>query len=299
MKIILSGGTGLIGSAVKKIMEGKCELQTIGRSPSSDFYLDLNNQDTSTNYSFFREASHFVHCAGVTDEDFSKDASGAFLKASIQTSRIVNEAVNAGVQHLVYVSSAHVYGKLEGSISENSIINPISDYALGHYISERIFARAPVKSVLILRPCAVFGHLTDHDQFARWSLIPFAFPKSAITHNSIQIRSSGQQVRNFCGTEDIARELFNDIQLSRTGTRIKNVVGENDLTVLSFANLCASVYSEEFKLPCHVEHGPPDGKIAPLKYTSIYESQQPRQNLKEFLSEMLHELRRTTCLAQN
>src|SRR5262249_6980594 len=145
------------------------DLVRLGRGPGNDVTVDLAGRDTL----LLPDCDALVHCAGVTDEEVKADSGSALLRAGNGTDRLIAAAMAAGARRLAYVSSAHVYGTLTGHIDETLPPNPLSDYALAHYVAEQVLRRAALRpglAVRILRPCAVFGPLADPKRFRRWSL---------------------------------------------------------------------------------------------------------------------------------
>jgi UDP-glucose 4-epimerase len=206
-----------------------------------------------------------IHAAGVIDEDFA-DRGAAFRKAREGTRTLLSAARHAGVRRLAYVSSAHVYGPLAGRIDEATTPDPRSDYAIAHREAESAFEAACSSSdanVLIARPCAVFGMPPDLERFARWSLIPFSFPREAIS-GTIVLKSPGVQRRNFVSIEGVAGLVGGWLQAPGPGLTVANAPGPHEMAVYDFAGLCARIAEDETGRSCEVrrpevepERGPP------------------------------------------
>jgi UDP-glucose 4-epimerase len=288
MRIILTGAGGLIGSAVHRALAGENEVRTAGRSTSADMRVDLSDPDSVRRVDFTR-ADALIHCAGVTDEEFS-DPGRAFLKATLGMSALVERAKAAKVSKFVYISSAHVYGPLIGTLNELSPVNPLHDYAIAHYASEQILRRAtgPGFAGAVLRPCAVFGIPLSLESFNRWSLIPFAFPRGAVRDSVIALASSGLQVRNFVGNEDVAQTVADWLTepSSRPFTAI-NPVGKESMSVFAFANLCAQIGLEITGRDCAVTR-PEGGNVAPppFQYSTVDERYVGSANLRDCIRQL-------------
>lgn len=245
MRILLTGSTGLIGSAVLRRLRDEHDVVTLGRRATSDLQADLNDPGSLARAKFGR-LDALVHCAGVVDEDFVDDRARALLSATVGADALVRAAVAAGAHRLAYISSAHVYGPMMGHKDEASPPDPRSDYAIAHYATEQVFKRqiSPAVSGLALRPCAVFGDLPNPVEFRRWTLIPFSFPRDAAQSGHVVIRSTGAQRRNFVGTDDIAGTLGRWLNGAPTGWSAINPLGANTLSVFEFAQICVEVAQE-------------------------------------------------------
>lgn len=294
MRILLSGTTGLIGQAVKARLSAGHEVVSLGRGEGADVRVDLSDPAAVAGLEF-PSIDAFVHCAGVVDEDFRDSPDRALRMAVLGAGAAVDRAVAAGAKRLAYISSAHVYGPMVGAVDEATPINPISDYAISHFATEQVFARraSDSVSVLILRPCAVFGDLADTGRFRRWSLIPFSFPRDAITQSKIVIKSTGEQRRNFVGSEDIAHQIDYWLAHPATGRTVQNAIGATSATVHEFAKICAGLSERLNDHPCEVERVTPTGPTAgdDYDYRTLIPAAWPLQSLEAFAERLMSKLK--------
>src|SRR2546422_2467828 len=145
MRIAIAGATGLIGSAITiRLARGGHEIMTIGRRRQSDVKWDLC-AGRSLPANALRGCAALVHAAGIIDEDLAEPGS-AFVKAIRGSRALTVAAALAGIGKTLYVSSAHVYGQLEGRLDEDSPPDPVSDYAIAHYGAEQIFRASATES---------------------------------------------------------------------------------------------------------------------------------------------------------
>ncbi|UDY23111.1 NAD-dependent epimerase/dehydratase family protein [Nocardioides sp. Kera G14] len=272
MRIALTGSSGLIGSAMARHLSSEHEVITLGRRATADIQVDLSDPSAVAALDL-GEVNALVHCAGVVDEDFRDHPEAALRMAVFGADALVKAAVASGATHLVYVSSAHSYGPFVGKVDESTPINPVSDYAIAHFATEQVFRRQVKEGVagVALRPCAVFGDLPDASQFRRWSLIPFSFARDAVRDHTIVIRSTGEQRRNYVGTEDIAACGTRWLGSNAGGWGALNPLGQLSATVYEFAELCASLSEELTGIPCAITRMPPSGRTAgdDFEYTSL------------------------------
>ena len=258
LAIALTGGTGLIGSAVRNLLSESHPVVTIGRRRGADLVADLSQPDAVAAMDL-SGCEALVHCAGIVDEDFT-NSERAFRQATQGMAALVARAKAAGIRRFVYVSSAHIYGRFTGVISEASTPNPLHDYAIAHFASEQILRRAttPDFQALVLRPCAVFGIPPELARFRRWALIPFGFPKAAVEDGVIALASRGLQRRNFVGTEDIAQQIKQWLcEKNENPFTALNCVGKESMTVLAFAEMCSQISEKVTGRKCRITR--PDG----------------------------------------
>jgi UDP-glucose 4-epimerase len=249
--VAIAGASGLIGHAIASRLEsdGRRVLR-IGRSADADVVTDLARAGASPPAAL-PACEALVHAAGVTDEDFA-DPPRAWAKAREGAATLLAMARACGVRRIAYISTAHVYGPLQGRIDEAAATRPASEYARAHLETEtRLRAVSGDVSLLLARPCAVYGMPRSIERFARWSLIPFDFPRQA-AGGRIVLRSAGLQRRNFVPADGLADLVAGWLESAAEGVTVANAPGESEMSVYDFAQLCARIASEETGRPCEV-----------------------------------------------
>lgn len=292
MRILITGATGLIGSAIATELGRAHEVLTLGRHESSDIQVDLADTAAITALKL-PNIDALVHCAGVVDEDFRDHPERAMQMAMFGADALVQKAVAAGATRLVYISSAHVYGPMVGHVDEETASNPVSNYAIAHFATEQVFRRQAKGAVAgaALRPCAVFGTLPDPAGFRRWSLIPFSFPRDAVLEHKIVIRSSGEQRRNFVGTEDIAACCNAWLEAPADGWTGLNPLGSLTGTVFEFAQICAELSETVSGTPCEIVRVAPDGPTlgSDFNYGSVSSLTNGKQSVQSVLEHLMRD----------
>jgi len=279
MRIALAGASGLIGSAIAaQLRAAGHSIACIGRREDCEVRLDLAAARALPSGAL-AGCDALVHAAGVTDEDF-RNPETAFAKAADGAKILLAAAAAAGVKRLVYISSAHVYGPLEGALDESRPPNPISPYARAHHTTEAQF-RAADAAVLIARPCAVYGMPPVLERFARWSLIPFDFPRQAVS-GRIVLKSPGLQRRNFVPAEGLGYLVRWWLGQPASGTTVANAPGTAEMAVYDFARLCARIAAEEAGIEVAIERPEPTGALSdPLEYRTRVGGHLPGTNLED------------------
>lgn len=296
MRVAVIGATGLIGGFVTRRLRRVGEVVTVGRRADCDRLADLSKPETVARLDL-EGVDALVHCAGVVDEDFRADPVGAFVQSSVGMSTLVERCITLGIGTVVYFSTAHVYGPLVGRISEQTPVNPLSDYAVAHYTSEQTLKRYVLQghlAGLVLRPEAVYGIPTPLKAFDRWHLIPYSFPMEAVDRQEIVLRTSGTQSRNFVGADDVA--LYVDSYLasrSRPGTfTVLNPKGLDTLSVYEFAVKCAQHFSKITGKPCKISVPPASNRpgLEDHSYDSVHDLHRAQDRLDAYLDALLRVL---------
>ena len=94
-----------------------------------------------------------------TTQEIANNRSIAVKKNTIEFVKLIEWAEDIGIEHFIYISSAHVYGNLNRKINQHSNINPKSLYSCLHVFAENYIKSKFIKSTII-RPCSVFGDVS-------------------------------------------------------------------------------------------------------------------------------------------
>lgn len=290
--VAVAGASGLIGHAIATRLEGAGRrLVRVGRGAGCDVVADLCRPGASPPGAL-RGCGALVHAAGVTDEDFA-DPPRAWAKAREGASALLAMARESAVSRIAYISSAHVYGALEGSMDEATPARPRSDYARAHFETEEKFREGRESaSLLLVRPCAVYGMPPSLERFARWSLIPFDFPRQALA-GRIVLRSAGLQRRNFVPADAVAALVVGWLDAGTDAVTVANAPGESEMSVYDFALLCARIASEETGRACEVMRPEASGGAGtPFEYRSRVTGPLPGTPLEDHVRALVRALSR-------
>ena len=172
MRVFITGGTGLIGSHfAHEARAYGWEVVALHRREADTLYLEEHEcelaegdvrDDPEVLAELMTGCTHVVHAAALVY------ASGKWPKVRAinvdGTRNVLTAAVQAGVQHVVHISSVAVYGTVHGPVDEETPTD--SDLAPGDlYARSKREAEAVARgieeqrglAVTILRPSAVYG----------------------------------------------------------------------------------------------------------------------------------------------
>ena len=250
MKILLLGSNGVIGNGV--FLNFKKNQVIKVNSQSYNYNLG------SYNLKFFKKCDYFIHAAGVTEEEISKYGKKKTLRrANIATLKLLEHLIKKGCKNIIYISSLRVYSDFSQTLDERKTkLDPSEIYKFCHLETEKVFKKISLKKkikYLILRPGAVYGFPYIKYKINRLKLIPYAFPLSLYLYKNIKLKSSGEQMRNFCLNFDIGRNVRKWIKEEKKINLISNVKGDKTISVKKFALLCIKIYQKIFKFKANLE----------------------------------------------
>lgn len=246
MKIIVTGGTGFIGSHfLRAALEANHEVIALRRPGSSSrvpvdgpvrwVYADLSNTDFSSFGNLDR--SCLVHLAsyGVSPQPCEWDLA---LRYNVGDSiRLLTAAVQAGIRRFVICGTCLEYG---ASAARYEFVPPTAPLEpLGAYASSKAaqsvacagMAREHLLEMAILRPFTVFGEGQHQSNF--WP----SLQRAALAGEDFPM-TSGEQVRDFVEVSQVAETFLKTATLAdlKAGeTLIQNVGTGVPQTLRAFA----------------------------------------------------------------
>jgi len=199
VKAFVTGATGFIGGHVARLLrERGADVVALVRSPDKAGALrslgcELIEGDLSSEAAIRRGAegaNAVFHVGAVYKVGIPKSEHAAMHEANVRgTERVLDAAIDAGVQRIVYVSTCAVFGNTGGEVVDETYRRSGRDFTsyydetkfLAHEVAEdRIAKGAPI---VIVQPGGVYGP-DDHselgnviDQVARGKLPAKVFPE--------------------------------------------------------------------------------------------------------------------------
>jgi UDP-glucose 4-epimerase len=286
MRVALTGASGIAGQGIAAALaRAGHEVIAFGRREAPGRRLDLANPDSARALDW-GGAKALVHAAGITDENARDKELGP--RIAIESWRALLDAGRAaGVVRAVYISSAHVYGPLEGRIAEDAFPKPANDYARLHLASEQL-PRSLGFPAEILRACNLYGFPADLSRFERWALIPYGFPREAARDGRIVLKSPGMQARNFLSAARLGEIVAAGLETPAIGGRVRNAVGRDTMSVRDFASRVAGLARSVLGRDIAIEAPPPIPAPPKLELESSWaDTGQARDDLDGFLARML------------
>lgn len=211
MRILVTGGCGFQGSHLCDALFEKghevTSLNTLSdRSREEVVYgrrIWGSVTDKEVVEKSVREQDVVFHLAARVHVDESIKDPLAFIKANIEGTFNVLEAVRKNSNILVYASSCEVYGASEGEINERHELNPYSPYAASKAAADRLcfaYQKTYGIDVRIVRPFNVYG--CRQKDGPTGALIP-RLVTQALSGEGVKVYGTGEQGRDFVHVSDV------------------------------------------------------------------------------------------------
>jgi UDP-glucose 4-epimerase len=251
-RVLITGGLGYIGGRVAKHLARNSvgnELSVATRriaTPTPEWlvhgeivHLDVLGENIPA---VCRGIDSIVHLAAVNEIDSAESPSHALRVNAEGTLNVLSAAVKSGVKRFIYFSTAHVYGApLSGRITEQTLPKPAHPYAITHHAAEDfVLAEQAAGRIegIVIRLSNAFG-VPERANVNRWTLLINDLCRQAVTSQSLTLKTSGFQQRDFVTLHDVARavEHLIDVPSPLIKDGLFNLGGENSKTVYDTARL--------------------------------------------------------------
>ena len=260
MDILVTGGFGYLGGRIADYFSEKGDVVTILARRTPDYLKkfsarykvivgDITKPETLKGCCKSQEI--VIHTASLNEIACAKDSREAILVNGYGTRNVLEKAVNSKIALFIYLSTFHIYGKVNTSvINEDILPNPTHNYGISHRLGEMYcssFKERHNLNTVIFRISNGYG-APIHKNVNRWTLAINAFCLQAYKKKKIVLKSSGKQQRDFIGIPDIFQAL--QLIISKKDSLkhlVYNIGGENSLTIKEVAKIVAEAYEELYR----------------------------------------------------
>lgn len=258
MKVLITGGTGYLGTELVKLLTKNASITEIvvyDNLSRNNFNLFLGHKmenhakvklvigdilDSRLLKRQLKGVSVVYHLAANVTTPFSNTDPHFFEQVNHWgTAELVYAIEESEVSKVVYTSSTSVYGASKQSVSEDSIPNPRTFYGISKMRGEEHIMRLNDRLDTYILRC---GNVYGYSRSMRFDAVINKFVFEANFNRRISINGKGNQSRSFIHIDKITRVL-NDIIFSQVPSGTYNIVGKN-LAVLDIVDVLKEIYPD-------------------------------------------------------
>jgi dTDP-4-dehydrorhamnose reductase len=240
LKILVTGQSGILGSDLVPLLDGKYEVTAISRNPhhiprltaTTNFSLDITHFDKFQKLLDDSILDVIINCAALTDVDR--------CETNRKTARLVNaEAVGLLANHcarmgslLIHISTDYIFDGKAGPYSEDSTPNPINFYGVTKFQAEEAIKSSGCRHIIV-RTSFLYGMGADGgSRVPRWILDSHREKK--------EMKAAGDQFSNPAYSANLANAIVELMEIDFGG--IINVAGADYLSRYDFVMIAAEVF---------------------------------------------------------
>lgn len=250
MKILVTGGCGYKGSVLVPKLLAKGHEVTVVDIMWFGNYLEqhprlkvIQADIRHLQKEWVNDKEAIIHLASVANDPCSElDPKLSWEVGALSTMQLADLAVKEGVSQFIYASSGSVYGVSdEPQVTENTPLNPITEYNKNKMVSERVLlSYANDMIVQIVRPATVCGYSPR----MRLDVSVNMLTMQALTKGLITV-FGGDQTRPNIHIDDIT-----DLYLFLLDKKIAGVfnAGFENLSISDIAKQIVSIVPAEIKI---------------------------------------------------
>ena len=168
MNILVTGGCGYKGSVLVPKLLARChkvrvlDIMWFGNFLEPHPNLEIIQGDVcEIDKISLEDIDAIIHLSSVANDPCSDlDPKLTWEISALATMQLADKAARVGIGQFIYASSGSVYGiKEEEQVTEDLVLNPISEYNKTKMVSERVLlSYADKMKVQIIRPATVCGY---------------------------------------------------------------------------------------------------------------------------------------------
>jgi nucleoside-diphosphate-sugar epimerase len=262
MKILVTGGLGLIGHNVAAKLEAKehevviVDTQTTyGIIPQDelDYLLAERRKKIATDRIYRID---ITDCDGIDWVMREHEPDVVIHMASFPRQKVVNanpawgaqvmmeglinvleSAKRHQVERVVYISSSMVYGDFEDQVTEDSECNPIGQYGIMKLAGEHLvkdYHRRDAFDYVVIRPSAVYGPLDVEDR------VVAKFMLAAMRGETLKVNGA-EETLDFTYVDDAADGIVSAATRIMSANRIYNITKSHSVTLLEAAEMIVRI----------------------------------------------------------
>jgi UDP-glucose 4-epimerase len=214
-KVLVTGGFGFVGSWISHHLAEDHDIYILTKGEKRDLPFKFHYlQADLTNITNLRileaiEFDYVIHTASL-NEYFLPNYPNDALDVNTRGTRNLLDALNKNeLSKFIYLSTFHVYGKQDGTITEDTPCEPLSDYGITHLCAEQYVKMLCTKNnveFITLRLTNGYG-APKTPTIDKWYLVINDFVKSAFLTSKIMIRGNPFSVRDYIWLQDVCEVI--------------------------------------------------------------------------------------------
>jgi dTDP-4-dehydrorhamnose reductase len=236
MKILITGGTGFLGTKLMSLLSREHEVTgtCLTKRENDCLYLDITDENqVQTMFSELRP-DVVIHTAAISDPDLCESEKQKAWQINVEGTQNVTTACRAINSRLVYISTDYVFdGGKEDGYNEDDDPKPVNYYGLTKFEGEKII-QSNLQNYLIIRVPIFYGFNDEED---RLTFVTEVIDK---LNSGKEVYADNEQIRYPTWIDDIASAINELIEQDARG--VYHFSSKEGITKYQWALKIAHVY---------------------------------------------------------
>lgn len=233
MKILLTGGSGFIGSKIlNKLISNNSTSDVIALTSKQlndvkcIIYKNIN--DFGLDKDYFNDITHIIHAGAFIPKNIFEANDQSKCLTNIEYTKELLSFNFKKLEAIIHLSTVDVYASTHNRICENSKIDPISLYGASKFFNEKL-----VKYYADERGIKHFnlriGHVYGPGEEKYKKVLPNAI-RNVLLNTPIELWGDGSDLRSFIFIDDVVETVINALNTTSDISDI-NVVSANSISI--------------------------------------------------------------------
>ncbi|WP_366184818.1 NAD(P)-dependent oxidoreductase [Flavobacterium ovatum] len=234
MNILITGIYGFLGSNLaNELQKDNCVIGFYNQNKKNKINQSIETFDDLELIEFSPEIIVMCHAAVVSgQESMSKNK---LLEVNVSLTKKIME--HFPLAKCIYVSSVSVYGNTLNEINEDTIVNPVSEYAKSKYLGEQIVLKG-TKNIIVRLPSLYGSGMKEN------TLIP-NYCNQAIDKNVIEVWGKGERLQNYIHVDDVVDLIIKIINYQNEKSFIALGVSDKEFSNYEVATIISNETKSE------------------------------------------------------
>jgi UDP-glucose 4-epimerase len=247
VRVLITGATGFIGSHLsRRLVDNGAEVHALTSTVSSVYPVRLvdlrdritlhggNLNDSGAMASVVERSDPLVvfHLGAYTHVGKSWDRVDECIQTNIHgTVNLLQALARSNYERFVYTSTSEVYGDVAVPFREDSVVDPLSPYAVSKYAGERfcrMLNRGRAWPIVVVRPFNAYGPAQSPDR-----VVPEIIVKG-LRHEPLAM-TDGLQTREFNHVEDLVEGFMRAATVPGIEGDVFNIGGGEEISMRALA----------------------------------------------------------------
>jgi len=229
-KILITGGSGYIGSCLYSLLKKKFNIFILDKDKKKDWQIIPKNKYFKCNLINLKKADKIIsqikpntiiHLASLSTVNEKLKKRDYYQNNVVATKNIIKIIKKNRIRNIIYSSTASVYDYKKQKINEKSKLNPISKYGKTKLLSEKVIQRSGLNYIIFRFfnvSSAIIKPLTGEYHNPETHLIPTLI--NNLMNNKISKifgkdynTKDGTCIRDYIHVKDICHAIYLGIKL--------------------------------------------------------------------------------------